>query len=114
MHYKFRENGKTMTLHIHEEVVNSCSLKLKVNQVDSLGHCRTKVFLMEKLLPEEPGFYNFLCLVSTHWKIRALLQQLVPKGPDDLLLVLSPTKRDSALAVPSAAAVYAINTKNTP
>lgn len=69
---------------------------------------------MEKFLTEGPGFYHFLCLVSTHWKIRALLQQLVPKGPDDLLLVLSPTKQDSALAVPSAAAVYAVSTKNTP
>lgn len=34
MHYKFGKNGQTIILHIHEEVVNSCSLKLKVNQVD--------------------------------------------------------------------------------
>lgn len=32
--YKFRKNGKTISLHIHNEV-NSWSQKLKVNQVDS-------------------------------------------------------------------------------
>lgn len=69
---------------------------------------------MEKLPLEEPNFYHFLCSVSTHWKIRTSLQQLVPKGADPLLLVLSPTKQDCVLAVPWAAAVYVTSKKNTP
>lgn len=34
-HYRFRQNGKTISLQIHKGGVNSCSQKLKVNQVDS-------------------------------------------------------------------------------
>lgn len=108
--YKFRENYKTISLHIHKEV-NSCSQKLKLNQVDSRV---TAGLLMEKLPLEESDFYHFLSSKSTHWKIKASLQQQVPKGADPLLLVLSPTKQDYVLALPWAAAVYATSRKNTP
>lgn len=66
---------------------------------------------MGKLPLEEPDLHSFLCSVRMHWQIRALLQQLVPRGADPLLLALSPTRLCFGSAL---GCCFLCNKKNTP
>lgn len=74
-HYKLQKNGKTISL--HKEAVNSCSLKLIINQVSCIDIIGQKIFSW-RISPRRDRLTLFLCSVSSHWKIRASLQQLVP------------------------------------
>jgi len=66
--YKFRENSKTISLHIYKAEVNSCSQKHKVSQVDCTVTAGQRFFLTKIFLPEEPDFNHCLYSTSTHWR----------------------------------------------
>lgn len=70
--YKFRENSKTISLHIHKAEVNSCSQKHKVSQVAHTVTAGQIFFLTELFLPEEPDFNHCLYSNSTHWRSAVL------------------------------------------
>lgn len=66
--YKFRENSKTISLHIYKAEVNSCSQKHKVSQVDCTVTAGQRFFLTKIFLSEEPDFNHCLYSTSTHWR----------------------------------------------
>lgn len=97
--YKFRENSKTISLHIYKAEVNSCSQKHKVSQVDCTVTAGQRFFSHEDISSRGARLQSLSLLNQHSLKISTLLHQQVPERTDSPLLPLSTTKPCS-LALP--------------